>query len=210
LRVAGVGRLVPLKGFDLLIAAAAPFIREGKLTVDLIGDGPERSPLEALARDENLGDRVRFHGWLSHAKVQDVLSDCDIFAFPSLKELGGGSVLEAMAAGLVPIVLDYGGPGEIVGDDVGFRIPVGAQDAVIVEFRKVLAHLAENPAEIVERRINARAQAFDHFTWAAKAEKTLAVYKFVLGQGPRPNLPFPTSDKQRSRIASDAELRPPL
>ena len=125
IKVATTGRLVPLKAIDLLLRAAAPLVRQGTLEVHVLGDGPERANLEALVREEGIGSGVTLHGWVPHKTLGQVRKECDVFAFPSLKELGGGAVVEGMAAGLVPIVVDYGGPGEIVRSSFGFRSPSG-------------------------------------------------------------------------------------
>lgn len=92
--VAGaVGRLVPTKRFDLLIEAFAE-VPNGRLL--LVGDGPERPLLEALARDRCA--RVTFTG--ATADVAGALSAMDLFAAPSTQETFGLSVLEALASGL--------------------------------------------------------------------------------------------------------------
>ena len=72
IRACFIGRLVPYKGPDMLLEAAAPLLRVGTRCLDIIGDGPMRGALEAQAAALDLGDAVRFHGALPHEKVQDV------------------------------------------------------------------------------------------------------------------------------------------
>ena len=110
LKGAFLGRLVPYKGADILLEAAADFLREGKLELEIIGDGPERQMLEALASQLGIETRVHFRGWMPHKEVQGILRLCDFMALPSIREFGGGVVIEAMALGVAPIVADYGGP----------------------------------------------------------------------------------------------------
>ena len=57
---------------------------------------------------------------MPHAQIQYKLRDCDIMAFPSIREIGG-AVMEAMALGLAPIVADYAGPAEIVDENTGIE-----------------------------------------------------------------------------------------
>jgi glycogen(starch) synthase len=66
LRGCFIGRMVPYKGADMLLEAAAPLLRDGKLALDMIGDGPMLSSLKALAEREGIEERVTFHGWLEH------------------------------------------------------------------------------------------------------------------------------------------------
>ena len=117
--------MVPYKGPDMLLEAAAPLLRAGRMTLDMIGDGPMLDDLKAQAAAERVTDAVRFHGWLAHEAVQDVAAECTTLAFPSIREFGGGVVLEAMALGLVPLVVDYAGPGELVVPGTGYKVPLG-------------------------------------------------------------------------------------
>ena len=98
-----IGRLVPCKSVDLLLAAAAPLIREGKLAIDIVGDGPEAPLLRQIVQRERIESGVTLSGWVEHAQVQDRLVDADLLAFPSIRDFGGGVVLEAMAVGVVPM-----------------------------------------------------------------------------------------------------------
>ena len=91
LRGAFVGRLVPYKGADILLEAAADFLRKGQLELHIIGDGPQRPPLEAMVERLGIQSSVRFHGWIPHVEVQNRLRTCDFMALPSVREFGGGS-----------------------------------------------------------------------------------------------------------------------
>ncbi|MGH7438120.1 MAG: glycosyltransferase family 4 protein, partial [Polyangiaceae bacterium] len=123
LKVAFVGRFTLYKGADMLIEAAAPLVRAGKVKLDLIGDGMQAQALRDQAAREGLPASV-FAGWIKHEKLQERLGESDVFAFPSIREFGGAVVLEAMALGLVPIVMDYGGPGELVTPATGVLLPM--------------------------------------------------------------------------------------
>jgi glycosyltransferase involved in cell wall biosynthesis len=183
-RAAFVGRLVPLKGVDMLLEAAAPLCREGRLALDIIGDGPELPRLKQLAIDRGIADQVEFPGWVDHSKMADRLGRSQIFAFPSVREFGGGVVLEAMALGLVPLVVDYGGPGELVPEGTGFSIPIAPREKLVADFRDSLTRLISRPDDLANLGKRAQEYVYKHFTWDAKARQIREVYDWVLKRRP--------------------------
>ena len=182
LRVAFVGRLVPYKCPDLLIEAAAPLVREGKVVLDIIGDGPLMPRLKAMVAELGIEQGVRLDGWIQHDRLQDRLVESDVFGFPSIREFGGGVVLEAMALGLVPVVIDYAGPGELVDDQTGFRVPMAARADLVLAFRATLAKLASAPESIRPMGRSAASAVLDRFTWDRKAEQVAEIYQALDGQ----------------------------
>ncbi|MBJ6760823.1 glycosyltransferase [Myxococcaceae bacterium JPH2] len=194
LRVAFVGRFVPYKGMAMLIDAAAPLVREGKVQVEFIGDGAEMPNLRAQVAREGLESGVTFAGWVKHQELQGRLAKNHIFGFPSVREFGGAVVAEAMALGLVPIVMDYGGPGEIVSPDTGFAIPMGTPEEIVLRVREVLTKLAADPSVIGPMGERARARILKHFTWKAKAEQVREVYRWVMGERGQPDFGMPLAD----------------
>ncbi len=81
-----IGRLVPKKGFDVLIKALAGGA-PGRLTI--VGDGPERSALEALATAQGVADRVTFAGSVPNARVFELLGQAHALVAPSLRDKTG-------------------------------------------------------------------------------------------------------------------------
>ncbi|WOO42027.1 glycosyltransferase family 4 protein [Rubellicoccus peritrichatus] len=195
LSVAFIGRLVPYKGADIVLEAAASLIREGKLTVDIIGDGDEMPRLKSIVAKEKIEAGVDLPGWVPHEKLGERLSEADIFAFPSVREFGGGVVLEAMALGLCPIVADYGGPAELIPEGCGFKLPMGNRENLLRGLNQQLATLCDQPDKV--NQIGARAMRFarENFTWEAKASQIRAVYDWVLSGGDKPDwgMPFKLS-----------------
>jgi len=125
--VAALGRFVPVKGFDVLVAAlprllqAAPGAR-----VLLIGDGPERARLAALADRLGVSGRITVTG--ATTDVAAYLAAADVFAAPSRNEGMGRALVEAMALGLPVVGAAVGGIPAVVTDDVSGRL-VAAEDA---------------------------------------------------------------------------------
>lgn len=186
LHVAFLGRLVPYKGADMLLEAASPLIRNGKMTLDIIGDGPQLSELKEIVAREKISSGVNFTGWVAHEKVRGHLSMAQVFAFPSVREFGGGVVLEAMALGLMPLVLDYGGPAELIPDGCGMLIPMRSRDEIIQKFHDALVKLVDNPGYVHSCGVRAQTHVREHYTWHAKARKIIKVYQWVLEGTPAP------------------------
>lgn len=183
LRACFIGRLVPYKGPHILIQAAAPLLRAGRMTLDILGDGPMAGELRDLAAREGVAEAIRFHGWLAHEAVQDVAARCAVLAFPSVREFGGGVVLEAMALGLTPVVVDYAGPGELVDDAVGFKTPVADPETLAAAFGALLRTVVDRRAELPAFGARARARVREHHTWPRKAERVVEIYRSVLEDG---------------------------
>src|SRR5262249_23000329 len=131
LRGAFVGRLVPYKGADMLLEAAADFLRRGELELDIIGDGPQRTLPQEIVWRLRIQDSVRLHGWTPHTEVSNKLRTCHFMALPSIREFGGGVVVEAMALGVTPIVADYAGPSELVDEKTGIRVPFQDEKSLV-------------------------------------------------------------------------------
>lgn len=188
-----LGRLVPYKGADLLIRAAAEALRRGDLEIKVVGEGPQREALEALIAELGVGAGVEMCGWVEHTRVQSVLAESDFMAVPSIREFGGGVVLEAMALGLPAVVVDYGGPAELVTDATGVRVPIGTPEAIVAGFREAIERFCADPGSIDRLGAAARARVDALFTWSAKARQTLAVYRWLVGSGDKPDfgMPFP-------------------
>jgi glycosyltransferase involved in cell wall biosynthesis len=185
LRVAFVGRLVPYKGADILVKAVAEFLQRGQLELHIIGDGPQRELLERLVDRLCVGDRVHFHGWIPHAQIQYNLRTCDVMAFPSIREIGGAAIMEAMALGLTPIVADYAGPSEIVDENTGIRIPFGDEKSLLEGMKRAIGEIIHRPEVLEKLGGAARQKVLANLTWDAKAQQILAVYRAVLAGATR-------------------------
>jgi glycosyltransferase involved in cell wall biosynthesis len=183
-----VGGLVPRKACDLALRAAAPILRSGLARFTVVGDGPERKRLEQVVRSLQLGDAVVFCGWLSHAEVLKNLRSADVFVFPTLRDNGAGVVFEALACGAVPVVADFGGPGDIVHPAVGYKAPMTNETDIVVHLEKALTELAHNRDLLERLRRQGMAYARERLTWDAKAQDTTRVLHWVLQLGPKPDL----------------------
>jgi glycosyltransferase involved in cell wall biosynthesis len=195
IRATFVGRLVPYKGADMLLEAAAPLLKSGALVVQIIGDGPQMPMLKEIVLREGIEASVQLPGKVKHEELQKWLADSDVFAFPSVREFGGAVVLEAMAVGVVPIVVAYGGPAELVTPKTGFLLPIASREQIISSLRNTLGQICENPQLMEEKSVAAMTRAREHFTWQAKAQSVVEIYKWILDPNlPRPNFAMPIPD----------------
>jgi glycosyltransferase involved in cell wall biosynthesis len=180
LKCAFVGRLVPYKGADMLLEAAVEHLRDGKLLVKIIGDGPQREALEAMVENMGIRHAVQFCGWIPHTEVQQKLAECDFMALPSVREFGGGVVIEAMALGVPPLVADYGGPAELVNDQTGFRVKFSDKETLVAGFKQVIGNLIRTPEILGRLEAAGRAKVHRSLTWDAKARQIQQIYDAVL------------------------------
>ena len=200
-----VGGLVRRKACYLGLRAAAPLLRSDLAHFTLIGDGPERSNLEQLARDLGIAKAVSFCGWLSHAEVFKRLRSADVVVLPAIREGGGGVVFEALASGAVPVILDWGGPGDIVHPEVGYKVPPSNEEEVVLQMERILSDLEGNRDLIYRLRQQGLRHARECLTWDAKAKATTQVLNWVVRRGPKPDLPW--SKMARVKCVTDVENR---
>lgn len=191
LQLVFVGGLIPCKGCDLALRAVAPLLMEDVVAFSILGDGPERRRLEELACSLGIGDKVSFCGWVSHDEVLRRLRSSDILLFPSVRDFGAGVVFEALASGAVPIVADFGGPGDIVHAGVGYKVPLTNEAEFVANIQSILGELARDRVLLERLRRQGMAYARDSLTWEAKAESVTKILNWVLRRGSRPELPPP-------------------
>ena len=139
-RVVSVGRLVPKKGFDVLVRACGELLRRGvDFELRIVGGGELRAELVALAKRERVGDRVRLLGSMSHAEVADELAACEVFALaPKVMPDGDRDgipnvLLEAMAAGAPVVASAVSGIPELLSDGVNGRLVAPARTDLLAD-----------------------------------------------------------------------------
>ncbi len=203
LRLVFVGRLVPVKACDLALRAAASLLHEKRATFAVVGDGEERERLEQWVARKKLKEQVKFYGNVSRSEVLDILRESDVLVFPSIREFGGGVVFEAMALGVVPLVSDYGGPGDIVESSFGYKIPLSDEEGSKKGFRAALEELDKNRKQLETLANQAITHTREHLSWEGKAQQTTEILLWVLGQGPKPltRLPYLTSEQNSEPYA---------
>jgi glycosyltransferase involved in cell wall biosynthesis len=176
------GRLVPYKlpEITVLAFAARPELRQHRLRI--VGSGPEIGQLKQLTAANGLQDCVEFVGGLSQSEVAAEMRNADIFFFPSIRELGAGVIVEAMACGLPCLVADYGAPGALVNSARGRKVAIGDRKTMIREFANAAVELASDPRRLTKMSKESATYARETFTWDKKAKSTIAIYEWALGK----------------------------
>lgn len=182
LQIVFVGRLVPFKCPEIPVRcfAASPELRKHQLII--VGDGPERPRLEQMIAEHGLADCVKLTGTLPHAEVVRLMADSEIFAFPSIREQGGGVITMAAMSEMACVVVDYGGPSVRVPDGAGIRVPMGTLDELVRRFTEVLEALVNDREQIKRYGQAARRFTEKHYAWDAKAKKTVDIYRWVMAE----------------------------
>jgi glycosyltransferase involved in cell wall biosynthesis len=186
-----VGRLIPLKACDLALRAAAPLLRADAARFTVVGDGPERENLQELTKSLGIERAVSFAGFLPNPDTIRRLQEADVMVFPSLREFGGGVVFEALGLGTVPVVADFGGPGDIVNPRVGYKVPLVNEDDMVLKLQSILKQLAEDRSHLDTLGRQAMAYAREYLTWDAKARFVTDILYWATGRGSKPNLHLP-------------------
>jgi glycosyltransferase involved in cell wall biosynthesis len=119
--VGTIARLDAVKDLGTLIAAIAELAAERPVAAAIVGDGPERATLERLAAEAGVSGTIRFLGQRNDARRW--LAACDVYVNSSISEGISLTILEAMAAGLTPVVTRVGGTPEVVDESCGRLVP---------------------------------------------------------------------------------------
>ncbi len=176
-----VGRLVPYKAADMVVEALGqlPEGERQRVALTLVGDGPQRSRLEQQVQSLGLEQQVAFTGWIPQEQTRAYYRRAHLFCFPSIREFGGAVVLEAMASGLPCIVADYGGIGEYVTSDCGFKIPPESRSHLVQGLVASIQTILTRPETYPDLSRKALQRAAQ-FRWSLKAAALLNLYQETL------------------------------
>ena len=154
--VGTVAALTPLKGIDYFIRACSEVVPDfPNVIFFVVGDGPEMTDLQKLARDLDLENHIVFTGFRKDSKF--LLSQFDLFVLPSLTESLPTTILESLALKTPVIATDVGGVGEIIKhNETGLLVPTRANTQLakaimtLLRDRKKTDRLAEAGLRLVQ------------------------------------------------------------
>lgn len=183
-----MGRLVDVKRVDLLLEAFAQACRQQPMSLLVIGDGPllpelkqQALALGILAPHGESASGVHFAGWMTQRDAAQQLKNQDCLVLPSIRECGGAVVLEAMAASLPVIAVDWGGPADYLDASCGILVPPLSARHVMLAMSEALVQLARDPD--MRRRLGAqgRVKVEQEFDWEKKIDAILSAYARAAG-----------------------------
>jgi glycosyltransferase involved in cell wall biosynthesis len=174
--LASVGRLEPIKGYDVMVAAFAALRagwRDGEPPVLVVaGDGSARPAVESAATTLGVADGIRWLGWRDD--ISDLHAAGTIFTMSSRSEGTSVSLLEAMSAGLCPVVTDVGGNRAVLGMELAHRLVPSEQPLVLAAaWRDALLDRATRDADACR----ARERVIDAYGLDAMVEAYAALYR---------------------------------
>lgn len=167
LRLLYLGRLLSLKGLQLIFPAVKTLVAKGvnvKLTI--VGSGPAERRLKSLCSLLAFDSHIDWVGWVPKAEVEEWYATHDLLVFPSLRDSGGLTTLEAMCCGLPVLSLDLAGPGEILKGGGGLRVSTKGRS--LSEISNAIACDIERFAVDAELRTLLREEALacaDSYSW---------------------------------------------
>jgi len=180
LRLLFVGRVIRSKGTRDAVRAMAKLRDLEGLALDIVGDGDDLTACMREARELGVNDRIAFRGRLPRKEVEAFYSKADVFLFPSFREPSGNVVVEAMSHGLALIVANRGGPGFVVDDKCGFRVPLIEPEQFVSDIAESIRKLVRDPNLIVSMGTAAREKVQRQFLWDVKVDRMVEIYNRVL------------------------------
>lgn len=177
-RLIYAGRLSPEKGVATLLRALQALAREGSTPLPqivLAGEGPQRTELEALARDLGVAEQVTFAGQLSREALSRELERADLCVQPSLTEGFSKAWLDAMAHGLPVLSSNVGAAASVIGEagERGWLVPPGDVPALTAALRRVLSEPLDWPE--LRRRCREYVEGRTLERWAKEIGEQCAV-----------------------------------
>ncbi len=178
LRVGFVGRLIPLKGVDVLLRALA---LDDRLDLDVYGGGPDEAALRTLGTGLGLDGRVAFHGHVDEAFLGEVVPTFDVLAVPSLTtqtwvEQFGRVVVEGQASGVPVVASDSGALPDVV-DGSGLLVPPADPAALA----GALVRILDEPG-LWQRLRDAGLRNVVRYSWPSVADQQRGLYERVVAR----------------------------
>lgn len=186
------GRFVDHKGLEILIRAVDHLKTRSPgsykdVRVVVSGSGPLEEFYRNLIGELGLEDVFEFLGWVTLDEMNAIWDRSHAFVFTSLRETTGMALQEAMMREVAPIVIDNGGPGEIVTDESGIKVAGENLEELVSHLADAMTALTQTPARGIEMGVKARERALKHYSWDAVGSQMLDLHRALL-DGQKPEL----------------------
>ena len=183
--ILSVGRLIPLKGFDLTIQSFHTFLstlqeeEKKQVTLTIVGSGSHESFYKKLVLDLGLEKSVKFISWIKRENLKKIYQNASLFLFPS-HEGAGMVVSEALSFGLPVISLDNCGPGEFINDTCGIKVEQKNYSQTVNQLAEGITNLYTNKNTRLKLSQGAIKHFDTNFNWNLKGNKLNDIYLEVL------------------------------
>jgi glycosyltransferase involved in cell wall biosynthesis len=179
IRFISVGRLLHWKGVHLGLRAFAEANLE-QAEYWIVGDGPERQRLEALAAELGLENRVYFWGALPRDRTLSKMGESHVLLHPSLHDSGGFVCTEMMGIGRPTICLDLGGPATQVTAETGIKVKATDPDSAVQGLAEAIVYLAGDPQLRSSLGLAGRKRVREVYDWNIKGQFFAKLYAEIL------------------------------
>jgi len=180
-----IGRLIDHKGLEILIDVIS-LLKEiepeifSKIQIIVSGSGPLAAYYRKLIREREIETTFEFVEWLSEEEMNSIWNRSRAFLFTSLRETTGLALLEAMTRGVPPVIIDNGGPSEIVTDETGYKISAPTYPELLRKYAETMVRCVRDPDHLELLGLRARERAIAHYSWEAVGLKMKTFYHRVL------------------------------
>jgi len=175
-------RMVPLKGFDMVILAfarfyhALPAAEQAGVRLLLVGSGPEKHRLTNLLRSNGLSACTVHRPWLERPELLALYAEASVFFFPS-HEGAGMVVAEAMSYGVPVLCYENEGPGELTPAASSLKVPYRRFAQNVQDFAERLAWLHTSPPLLAAEAALCRRHVAQHHTWEQRGHQLRGIYQ---------------------------------
>lgn len=172
-----VGSLIERKGVVFLIKAISALVaKHPDIQLLIIGEGKDRSSLEALTKELDLQENITFMGTQPQTRVSELMRESCLFILPSIEEGQGVVLVEAMASGTPCIGSRIGGIPDVITPEVGALVDVGDMQGLTA----AIDTFVSDDESWKRASINARIRAETYYDWNSLAEKMIDIYQLVI------------------------------
>ncbi len=183
--VLSVGRLVPLKGFDITIKSFHAFFntlsaaQKQETELVIVGKGKMTAYLQDYIQQHDLTSHVKLIDWIEREALKSYYELSSVFLFPS-HEGAGMVVPEAFSYGLPTICFDNCGPGTFVKQQSGLKVAYSSYDQSVTDFAHHLTTLYHDKTRLRSLSLGAKQQFDEEFVWDIKGERLSGIYDEVI------------------------------
>ena len=176
------GRLVRIKGHNLLFDALERIPPELEYEVRMLGGGPEFENLKNRLESSPIGGRGILKGPVPFEQMGEEYSQADVFIFSSLRESSGAVLLESMAHGVPVITINRFGGAAILDEETGWLYDGNTKEEFIENLKNAIVSCIEKPEEVRRRGLNARQRA-EEYTWEERMKQYQKIYDSLVNEG---------------------------